>query len=114
MLDIIRHASIAVVAAVAQIIAWLINFIAAPVTPEALSQIIQLTSESLSLAVILIAAIYHLYHYFVETETDIRQDQIDAVLKQLAEEELDRQKRGKQVTEENATHGHSESNQESG
>jgi len=105
VLESIRHASLAVVAATTQVLAfgvnWLTPFIfASSLSISAISGIVELAAQSISLIVIISTAAYHLYHYLVKTEEDIRQEQIDAVLKRLAEKQLDRQQRGKRVSEE--------------
>lgn len=112
MIETIRHASLAVVAASTQLAAYLFNTVAAlfltfAVSLSAFSNVVELATQSVSLIVILTTAAYHGYHYFVRTEEDIRQDQIDTVLKKIAEQELNRRKRGKQVAEEDDTESRS-------
>lgn len=53
---------------------------------EASVQNVEAVTQVLSLLVILGTMCYHIYNYMVETETDVRQEQIDEALQTLADQ----------------------------
>jgi uncharacterized integral membrane protein len=89
----IRTVSAAIVVATVQVVSYvfgaLLPFVASGLSAETLTVYLDAVAQGLSIAVIVGTIGYKTYDYLVDTETDIRQEQIDQMLQILAKKEAD-------------------------